>query len=509
MSRNSRRLVCAANVAVVISILVLGTTIFFPPEESEAVAQLAPDVMMDPPIECWFHNQHPLMGVLATPPEEIRSIRLYFRCSAYLDYYFVDFSQSQQGDSFEAVAPMAEASCPSVHYYVEALAQNFDAVRTEERIVDVTTDSACKRDHPLAAWYQGAEPGVTVGAVVANAPPIPPGFQAGGIVGFITATGVQAAAASGGSGSGLLIGGVAAAAGGGALAAVAAGGDPDSTTSIPEVGGGGPGTSSAATTSAAPDSTSSAVTTSVGAPTLDACFSSDPNPAIIEEGESIRLDARCSIAFRFSALRRALTYMWDLGDGRRREGALINPVYRNLGMFTIELTVSDGSTTDSTTKEIVVTPRPSSTTIYFRPLGTTTLDSSVDGFLGVAPFDGSASGYVRLNDGPLELVNSQTPVRHILRGKFGREHGRSLSARRGERGRILAFRFFELPILHPRKHQNRAGRNPVARQQYRCVPGDGNRGRTHPVSLRAPSVGHLRSGRRPDPKNSEVRLAAG
>ena len=422
MSRNSRRWVFAANVAVAISILVLGTTIFFPPEESEAVAQAAPDIMMDPAIECWFHNQHPLMGVVATPPEEIRNLRLYFRCSAYLDYYFVDFSQSQQsqrGDSFEAVAPMAEASCPSVHYYVEAVALNFDAVRTEERIVDVTTDSACKRDHPFAAWYPGGQPGITVGAVVATASAIPPGFQAGGIVGFITAAGIQAAVASGGSGSGLLIGGIAAAAGGAGLAAVAVGGDPDSTTSIPELGGGGPGTSSAATTSVAPDTTSSAATTSVGAPTLEACISSEPASATIEAGDSIRLDARCSTEFRFSALRQALTYMWDLGDGRRREGAVINPVYRKVGLFTVELTVSDGFTTDRTTKDIVVNPPPSTTTIYFRPLGKTTLDSSADSFLGVAPFDGSASGYVRLNDGPLELVNSQTPVRHILSGKLG------------------------------------------------------------------------------------------
>ena len=44
---------------------------------------------VEPPIECWYHNQFPTLGAVVTPAEDVVRSRLYFRCSAYSDYYFV------------------------------------------------------------------------------------------------------------------------------------------------------------------------------------------------------------------------------------------------------------------------------------------------------------------------------------------------------------------------------------------------------------------------------------
>ncbi len=56
-----------------------------------------------------------MLMALVNPSEEIVNSRLYFRCSLYQDYYFVDLKI--EGGAFTAVAPQAEESCPRVHYY--------------------------------------------------------------------------------------------------------------------------------------------------------------------------------------------------------------------------------------------------------------------------------------------------------------------------------------------------------------------------------------------------------
>ena len=94
--------------------------------------------------------------------------------------------------------------------------------------------------------------------------------------------------------------------------------------------------------------------TTAAEPTI-ACFDAAPTVML---GRQIRLDASCS------SPRGSLIYEWDLGDGRRRAGRVISPVYRVPGTYTIELTVRQQSSdsaldTDLMTQQIEVQAQPS------------------------------------------------------------------------------------------------------------------------------------------------------
>jgi len=89
-----------------------------------------PSVSLDPQIECWSLDGHPSVQATVTPDAPIA--RLYFRCSLYPDYYFVDL-EPQEGN-YAAILPQAEATCPAVHYYVEAVGSDFASSRTRERV---------------------------------------------------------------------------------------------------------------------------------------------------------------------------------------------------------------------------------------------------------------------------------------------------------------------------------------------------------------------------------------
>lgn len=192
-----------------------------------ALAQPMPEIDLDPAIECWYHSDFPMLTAFVDPSEEIVHSRLYFRCSLYQDYYFVDLKI--EGGAFTAVAPQAEESCPRVHYYVEAVTRDFTSARTPERVAEVTSESECRRRHPAAAYFPGEDPRIILGSTAAG-PELAPGFKSVGVGAFMSATGsVVAASASGGS-SVAVIAGVAA---GGAAAGVGVlvGGGSDSTTS--------------------------------------------------------------------------------------------------------------------------------------------------------------------------------------------------------------------------------------------------------------------------------------
>jgi hypothetical protein len=380
---------------------------------AETEAQEALDVRFNPAIECWFHNRFPQIDASIQPPQGLKSVRLYFRCSSFSDFYFVDMAPG--GEGFRALAPMAEKTCPSVVYYAEAVGADFDSNRTEEREADVTSDTECKRRDPGVAWFTGDNPEIIVGLTREGAATIPPGFQAAGIAGFITGAGAAAATASaGGTGIGagtIAVGAVAAAGGAAAVVAATGGGEETTTTSTITV---------QRTTSSSSSTTSTVSTTTVtlGA-ALNACFSTNPSPPRIEEGESIQLDGRCS-----TPENAIISYQWDLGDGRRREGPLIAPRYNTPGAFNVELTVSDGTDTSSRTRVVTVTSRPT-TTIYFRPQmmvspSTSNVSVSYRSFLGVNPFDGKATGYIVANGTQTTAVSNAAITFNILRGRLGK-----------------------------------------------------------------------------------------
>jgi Domain of unknown function DUF11 len=201
------------------------------------------DVKIEPdPIECWPTDEFLIVHSGFVPIEDVQSAKFYFRSIKYPDYYFVDLELSPGGGS--AVVPKASPDTGEVAYYVELLTPGYAAFRTEEKTAPVSTSTECKRRDPAALFFKGQNPNIVVNAVRPGAPPLPPGFQADGILG---------PAVSGG-GSAKTVG-ILAGAGGGAVAAIV----------LSKGGGSDSSSSSSASTSTSAASSSSTSTSVVGA----------------------------------------------------------------------------------------------------------------------------------------------------------------------------------------------------------------------------------------------------
>jgi len=314
-----------------------------------------PSVSLDPKIECWSLDGHPSVQATVTPDAPIA--RLYFRCSLYPDYYFVDLEP--RDGLYAAILPQAQASCPAVHYYVEAVGSDFASSRTRERVADVKEASECRRRFPLASIFEG-RPSIILGATSALAPQMAPGFSLAGISGFLSAAGVASGAAGGaalGTSAIAAIGGVAA--GGAALAVSQSGGEELPMETVVELGDVASEPPPATTTAATPPSVPPS---GPGDTEPIACFDMDPNPAVVATGEPLRLDASCSRAdSEGQSSDRIAQYAWDFSDGRQKTGRVVTIVFREAGNYDVTLTVTDGGTSararsnqDSLTRQIVV-----------------------------------------------------------------------------------------------------------------------------------------------------------
>jgi hypothetical protein len=120
-----------------------------------------------------------------------------------------------EGDIFSAVLPIPSPDTEQVVYYIEAVDMDFNNAQTPEADPEVSDSETCEKRNPEAAYFQGDNPDIVVGAVTAGASSIPLGFQATGITGFISASGVvtSVGAAAAGAGSAGAAGAAAAAAG--------------------------------------------------------------------------------------------------------------------------------------------------------------------------------------------------------------------------------------------------------------------------------------------------------
>ncbi len=400
------------------------------PALSEA-AGLAMTVELTPPVECWFHNRFPQIGATIGNTAGLRAVRLYYRCSTFADTYFVDMQL--EGGRHQGVAPMAEESCPSVFYYVEAIEEDFNSGRSEEREAEVSSDTECRRRDPRAAWFPGDDPQIIVGATREGAAAVPPGFKAAGIAGFVSPGAAAAAAASGGGGSGPIIIGAAAAGGGaGALLAVAGGGD-ETTTSSPAPAP--PTTATTTSSTPAPGPTSTTTVTVPPGTGLTACFTTDPSPPVIKEGDPIRLDGRCSTP------EIAITsYVWDLGDGRARDGALITPTYRDSGLYNVTLTVSDGLQSDSTSRQIRVEDVPT-TTVYFQPRSRMGVRANFKSTLAAKSGNGAVVGIIMVNGNETTRLTSEAPFAYRMNGTIGDNKIRAYVVPSGSREGYWRFDF--------------------------------------------------------------------
>jgi PKD domain len=349
------------------------------------------EIALDPAIECWSHSEFPMLGATVRPPEGVVRSRLYFRCSLYPDYYFVDLAD--ETGAYRGVAPQAEEACPQVHYYVEALSSDFSSVRTEERVANVAGPEECRRRYPGAAWFPGENPNIFLGSL--GAAGMAPGFKTLGIVGFISSAG-SVAAASGGISTGA-IAGIAAAGGAAAgLGVLATGGNSTTTTTTAPIVVPPP---SATTTAPAP------TTVPPSSSGIAACFTLDPPSGQIEVNESLRIDGRCSQGDN-------LAYHYQFGDGRTRDGpAFVSVIWPNPGTYTVTLTVSRPDLMarpghpllplleDSVSRDILVTlpppdPDPAEVVADFTARQIFDSESSCEGEFDGSPSEGDIERYV-------------------------------------------------------------------------------------------------------------------
>lgn len=152
-------------------------------------------------LECLQHDQFPLVDSAVRPGPEVAVCRVYFRSDKYPDFYYVEATEiPETPEDFRAILPKPSPETERVIYYVEAVSDEYEIFQTEEADPPVV-DDACRRDP--GGYYVGDNPNIVVGATTAGAAAVPPGFQALGITGFISAAGVTsavtAAAAAGGA----------------------------------------------------------------------------------------------------------------------------------------------------------------------------------------------------------------------------------------------------------------------------------------------------------------------
>ncbi|GMR23678.1 MAG: hypothetical protein BMS9Abin37_2130 [Acidobacteriota bacterium] len=131
---------------------------------------------------------------------------------------------------------------------------------------------------------------------------------------------------AGGSISGMTLGIVAAAAGGAGVAALVISGDE----APPGNGGGGPSNPEV----------------------IRACFTPNPIPDIAS-GETIVFDASCTTPATVTA------YQWDFGDGATAQGSSVEHLFRPGNVYSVTLTASEGSRSDTISRLVHVIATPS------------------------------------------------------------------------------------------------------------------------------------------------------
>ena len=414
------------------------------PLGEEAMAQGEPFIGHEAH-DCWPEDQFPELAAKIQPGEEILKAKVYFRSDKYPDFYYVEMATKPSAEDFLAILPKPGPETERVIYYLEAIDSTFNGARTEE--YDPEVEDPCKRRDPAA--YTGTDPGIVVGATKAGVAAVPPGFQAAGIVGFITAAGVGTAAGSGlGIGTAVAVAGVAAGAAG---AVVVAGGE--ATTTIPPTAG-PPSTTSvltggATTTTVAPATTtttrtttsttsvpgatttvpstttvgpttssSSTSTTTIAAPPVTACFTATKLNSCLWS-----FDASCSTG-------PIVQYNWTIDPGGNMPGprppvnhsgpvVVVNwnpPAHGGCSgapLISVQLTVvGSGGQTDSVGQGVRIDLKP-----YTEGVGLRTSFSSI---LSIPHRNGGARGFVVLNDARVDSTSDAAPSSHVVRGLAGR-----------------------------------------------------------------------------------------
>jgi hypothetical protein len=447
---------------------------------TEALAQSEP-VIAHQAAECWPEDQFPQLAAGIQPGQEILRAKVYFRSDKYPDFYYVEMKSLPSVENFLAILPKPGPETKRVIYYLEAVDATFTGARTEE--YDPEVDDPCKRRTPAA--YIGENPGIVVGATKAGAAAIPPGFQAAGIAGFITAAGVSAGVGGGvGIGTVAVVAGAVAGAGGvvivvadGATSTTAPTSGPPSTTSVPA---GGPATTTVppttttttrtttsttsvpgtttsvppATTTIAPttttssasttttsissstttssSTTSSSSTTTTTAPPVTACFTSTKLNSCVWQ-----FDASCATG-------PIVQYNWAIDPSGimpaprppvSQSGQVVTvdwnpPTYGGCSgapLISVQLTVVGSSgQTDSKGQGVNIDLKASVERGEIR--------TSFSSFLAITPFDGTSHGFIVVNGARVDQTSNSAPARHVFPGLAGKNtiEAQTVAESRGE-----------------------------------------------------------------------------
>jgi hypothetical protein len=170
-------------------------------DSPDAVAEPPPEILHTA-LECFGKGLFPLLRADIVPESRVQMARVYFRSDKYPDFYFVEMKLVEKW--FEAVLPQPSPETARVIYYIEALDRAANNTRTEDYDPTVTDADECRRRQPKAAYFNGENPGIVVGATRTGMAAIPPGFQATGIGGFVSASGVLSGVVAGASTGGAL-----------------------------------------------------------------------------------------------------------------------------------------------------------------------------------------------------------------------------------------------------------------------------------------------------------------
>jgi hypothetical protein len=283
----------------ILSVVTLAST-------SRAPAQTPSALVIDAHhVDCVVAGRNPRFDASVVPGSQAAQVHLFFRPKGFVGWYSVVMSGT--GDAFAGILPRPKKSLDEIEYYMEATDRVFGVSRTPEmRAVVVAGPEGCTGRRAIAGVSNTASIALRSPA---GAPPVPPGFEAVGVMAAAssvsTAAGAAApAAAAGGHGTLIAIGAVGAA-GAAVGVAVATKGD------------------------------SSSGSSAGGAAT----------PADIPGGIQVTpagtLLASATAASFSTQNRDSGPHEWTFGDGSTASGVQVTHTYAAAGTYAVALTVKD------------------------------------------------------------------------------------------------------------------------------------------------------------------------
>lgn len=256
------------------------------------------------------HSPPPCMDTDAFPLLEARveggkprHLSVHFKSENGSGWYVVEMAPSS-GTAYQAALPKPLPSAVRVVYYIES---DRPELRSPEYVVNVLTGGCPgSRSAPESVTED-----IRFRRTSSDQDEIPVGFSPDGL-------------RSAGRPSRTTLGILAGAAGGAGIAALVATGDEP-----------------APAAPAPPESPEP----------IRACFTPDPIPDI-ESGDTVRFDASCTTPDSVTS------FQWSFGDGATATGSSVEHLFQPGGVYTVSLTVSDGTRSDNKSRIVQVRATP-------------------------------------------------------------------------------------------------------------------------------------------------------